>query len=68
MGLHRDFDDEDYSFSEFNYEEEFDDLPHRKKVRRMLEERLERKRLKNEFKDDFEDEFSADFDWDDVDK
>lgn len=64
MSLHEDY--EDRTFSEFNIEEDGDDTSHRKKVRRMLEERLERKRLKDEFKDDF-DEINGEFDWDELD-
>jgi hypothetical protein len=68
MSLHEDA--EEYSFSDYNYDDEVDDirkLDQKKKVKRLLEERLERKRLKDEFKDDF-DELSGEFDWDDIDK
>lgn len=68
MSLHEDSDD--YSFSDYNYDEEKEEvqnLDQRKKVKRLLEDRLERKRLKDEFKDDF-DELSGEFDWDDLDK
>jgi hypothetical protein len=65
MELHED--NEEQSFSEYNYEDDVDSATHRKSVRRMLEEKLERKRLKEEFKDDF-DELSGDFDWDALDK
>ncbi len=68
MGLHEDYDH--HSFSDYNYEEyeeNVEDLPKKKRIRRMLEEKLERKRLKDEFKDDF-DELSGDFDWDELDK
>lgn len=64
MALHEDYDDQ--SFSEYKYDDEID-TPHRKNVRRMLEEKLERKRLKDEFKDDF-DELGGEFDWDLLDK
>lgn len=63
-------DSEEYSFSDYNYDDEVEDireLDQKKKVKRLLEERLERKRLKDEFKDDF-DELSGEFDWDDLDK
>lgn len=66
MALHE---DSDYSFSDYNYDDEKDDLhqlDQKKKVKRLLEEQLERKRLKDEFKDDF-DELSGEFDWDDID-
>lgn len=68
MSLHEDLDD--YSFSEHKYEEEkesIEELSHKKKVKRLLEERLERKRLLHEFKDDF-DELSGEFNWDDLEK
>lgn len=63
MSLHKDYDD-NKSFSDFNYDEETEDLDHKKQVRRMLEDRLERKRLKEEL----EDELNAEFDWDDLDR
>lgn len=65
MGLHEESDDQ--SFSDFNFENELDDLNRKKQVRRLLEDRLERKRLREEFKDDF-DELSGEFDWDDIEK
>lgn len=65
MALHEDLDD--YSFSDLNCDSDIDDMDHKKKVKRMLEDRLERKRLKDEFKDDF-DELSGEFDWDEIDK
>lgn len=65
MSLHEDHYNQ--IFSEFNFDEEVEDLPKRKRVRKMLEDRLERKRLKDEFKDDF-DELSGEFDWDELDK
>lgn len=65
MALHEELDD--YSFSDLNFDSEIGDMNHKKKVKRMLEDRLERKRLKNEFKDDF-DELSGEFDWDEIDR
>ena len=68
MSLHED--SEDYLFSKYNYDDESEDaneLDHKKKVKRLLEDRLERKRLKNEFKDDF-DELSGEFDWEEFEK
>ncbi|KTD59247.1 PA3496 family putative envelope integrity protein [Legionella shakespearei] len=66
MGLHEEY--EDQSFSDYNYEEDdMEDTTHRKRIKRMLEDRLERKRLRDEFKDDF-DELSGEFDWDELDK
>ena len=64
MSLHREHDE--YSFSDYEFEDK-EDLSHRKKVKRLLEDRLERKRLKDEFKDDF-DELSGEFDWSELDK
>lgn len=65
MALHEDSDD--YSFSDYSYEEDVNDLNEKKRIKRKLDERLERKRLKDEFKDDF-DELSGEFDWDELDK
>lgn len=63
MALHEEF-DENY-FSDYRYNDE--EVSHKKKIRRMLEDRLEQKRLRNEFKDDF-DELDGEFNWDDIDK
>lgn len=65
MGLHEEYDDQ--SFSDYNYDDDIDDMTQKKRVKRMLEDRLERKRLRDEFKDDF-DELSGEFDWDELDK
>lgn len=65
MGLHEEYDDQ--SFSDYNYDDDMDDMTHKKRIKRMLEDRLERKRLRDEFKDDF-DELSGEFDWDELDK
>lgn len=65
MALHEE--SEDQTFSDFNFDDEVDDLSRKKHVKRMLEDRLERKRLKEEFKDDF-DELSGEFDWDELEK
>lgn len=65
MSLHEEYDDQ--SFSDYNFDDDVEDLSHKKRVKRMLEDRLERKRLKDEFKDDF-DELNGDFDWDELDK
>ena len=65
MSLHEDYDKQ--YFADYNYDDEIEDLPKKKRVKRMLEDRLERKRLKDEFKDDF-DELSGEFDWDELDK
>ncbi len=66
MGLDHDFEDSQ-SFSEYGFEDDPKELDHKKRVRKMLEERLERKRLKEEFQDEFDDS-SDEFDWDDFDK
>lgn len=65
MGLHKDY-DERY-FSDIPYDEDAEELSHRKKIKRLLENRLEKKRLKEEFKDDF-DELNGEFDWDELDR
>ncbi len=65
MGLHEESDEQ--SFPDFRFENEVEELDHKKRVRRMLEDRLERKRLREEFKDDF-DELNGEFDWDDIEK
>ncbi len=65
MSLHEEYDY--HSLSDYNYDEEIEDLPKKKRIKRMLEDRLERKRLKDEFKDDF-DELSGEFDWDELEK
>ena len=64
MSLHEEFDNQ---FSDYNFDDEIEDLPKKKRIKRMLEDKLERKRLRDEFKDDF-DELSGDFDWDELDK
>lgn len=65
MGLHKEPDDQ--SFSDFNFDDEFEDISRKKQVKKMLEDKLERKRLKEEFMDDF-DELNGEFDWDELDK
>jgi len=65
MSLHKNHEyDDGQSFSDFQYEENRDELNHKKRIKQMLEDRLERKRLKEEL----EDEFDGEFDWDDLDK
>ncbi|TAL61788.1 MAG: hypothetical protein EPN84_07390 [Legionella sp.] len=66
MGLHKDPDDE-HLFNDFNFDDGVEDIDHKKKVRRLLEEKLEKKRLREEFMDDF-DELGGEFDWDELDK
>ena len=65
MSLHEDYDHQ--IFSDYNFDDETEDLPKKKRIKKMLEDRLERKRLKDEFKDDF-DELSGEFDWDEIEK
>lgn len=59
MGLHREKEDPYYSM-DINYDEDPDELKHRKQVRRLLEDKLERRRLKEEL----DDELDGEFDWD----
>ena len=63
MSLYEDKDK--HYFTDYNFDEENEDLPKRKMIKRMLEDKLERKRLKDEFKDDF-DELGGEFDWDEL--
>lgn len=69
-GNYTDIDDHNYG-SDTHYEEQehedIDDLVHRKRVRRMLEEKLERKRLKEEL-EDYEGELDDEFNWDNIDR
>lgn len=62
MSLHRE-QDESYSIPDFSIDEDKETLSHKKRVRKMLEDRLERKRLKDEF-----DELDGEFDWDEIDR
>ncbi|KTD21555.1 hypothetical protein [Legionella londiniensis] len=67
MGLYNEY--EEYQSSDLNYEnnediEHFDESEHKKRIRRLLEEKLERKRLREEL----EDELDGEFDWDELDK
>lgn len=66
MGLHKEPDDEQF-MNDFNFDDQIEDLDHKKRVRKLLEEKLEKKRLREEFMDDF-DELSGEFDWDEFDK
>ena len=63
MSLHKDH-DATPPFSDFSYDEDPEQLKHKKHVRQMLEDRLERKRLKEEL----EDELDGEFDWDDLER
>lgn len=67
MGLHEDYDDR-HDCSDLNLDEkegydQVDTPEHKRRMRRMIEDRLERKRLKEELQDELE----AEFDWDDYD-
>ena len=55
--------DESYYFSDFPLEEETEDMVHKKRIKRLLEDRLEKKRLKEEI-----DELDGEFDWDELDR
>lgn len=61
MGLYHEYEDK-ASFNDlsYDYEDDIQQLSHKKLIRKMLEEKLERKRLKEEI-----DELDGDFDWDD---
>ncbi|CEK10953.1 PA3496 family putative envelope integrity protein [Legionella hackeliae] len=64
MGFPREY-EESNSFADYSYEEEkVENLDHKKRVRKMLEDRLERKRLREEL----EDELDGEFDWDELDR
>lgn len=62
MSLNKDYDETQY-FNDFTPEGTVEELSHKKRVRKMLEDRLERKRLKEEF-----DELDGEFDWDELDR
>lgn len=62
MSLHRDF-EENHSFSDFPMEEKAEDMSHKKRIKKLLDDRLERKRLKEEF-----DELDGEFDWDELER
>lgn len=62
MSLRKDYDDS-YTFNDFSLEEDVEELSHKKRIRKLLEDKLEKKRLKEEF-----DELDGEFDWDDIDK
>ncbi|WP_133128185.1 PA3496 family putative envelope integrity protein [Legionella nagasakiensis] len=69
MSLHKGY-DESQVFSDLNHDEEFeefnpvDESEHKKRIRKMIEDRLERKRLREEF----EDELDGEFDWDELER
>ncbi len=53
--------DEAYNLMDMGQDDE--NLPHRKRVKRLLEDRLDKRRLKMEL-DEFDGELDEDFDWD----
>ena len=61
MGLHKKPYDEQNIFADIPIEDQ-DDLEHKQKVRRMIEEKLERKRLQKEELDEWDED---EFDWSD---
>lgn len=62
MSLRKDTED-GFSFNDLSYENDPETLSHKKRVRKMLEDRLEKKRMREEL-----DELDGEFDWDDLDK
>ncbi|KTC67908.1 hypothetical protein Lbir_2510 [Legionella birminghamensis] len=63
MGLRNEHDD-GHSFNDYEYtHEDEEQLSHKKRIRKLLEDRLEKKRLREEI-----DELDGDFDWDELDK
>jgi hypothetical protein len=62
MSFYNDYNDKNY-LSDVSVNENIEELGHRKRIRKLLEDRLERKRLRNEF-----DELDGEFDWRDYDK
>lgn len=64
MSLHRECDRRDSNAYDFmNERENPEELRHRKKIRKLLEDQLERKRLRDEI-----DELDGEFDWDEMGK
>lgn len=61
MGHYHEYKEAHPYFSENNTEEPPEDLPHKRRVRQMLDERLERKRLRDEI-----DELDGEFDWEEL--
>jgi hypothetical protein len=67
MDVHNDYDDESHHSGELNYYDESEGVIHKKRIRRMLEDRLDRKRLK-EALEDFDGELDDTFDWEHIDR
>jgi len=63
MGLHKDVDEGSYSSNDLSYEGTNEDLSHKKRIRKMIEDRLEKKRMREEL-----DELDGEFDWDELDR
>ena len=61
MSLHREWDN--YGADFMNERESPEDLDHRKKIRKLLEDKLEKKRLRDEI-----DELDGEFDWDEIER
>ncbi|MGQ3892245.1 hypothetical protein [Legionella sp. CNM-4043-24] len=62
MSLHKEYDDAHF-FSDMPMESDKEDLSHKRRIRKMLEDRLERKRMKEDM-----DELDGEFDWDELDR
>lgn len=64
MSSRREWDHHDYHTHDFIQEHENpEELTHRKKIRKLLEDKLEKKRLRDEI-----DELDGEFDWDYIDR
>lgn len=62
MSLRKDVED-NFSVNDLSYDDTSEDLSHKKRIRKMLEDRLEKKRMRAEM-----DELDGEFDWDELDK
>ena len=63
MVWHKEYEDHQEPF-DFNFEEDYETLSHKKKIRRRLEDRFDRRSLKHEL-EDYEGELDDEFDWGD---
>jgi len=63
MSLRKDYDEDAHYFSDKHVESNPEELSHKRRIRKLLEERLERKRLKEDI-----DELDGEFDWDELDR
>lgn len=59
MGLQKDYDEMEF-FTDFSFENE-ENMSHKKRIRRLLEDKLEKKRLRDEF-----DELDGEFYWEEL--